>query len=622
MGRFKSDSPGGYAGKTVLIDLSRRAVEILIPASDELRMYVGGSTLAAKYLYDMTGPSTDPLGPENVLIFMTGPLTATNVTTANRHSVVSKSPLTGIWAESDAGGSWGLSLKKCGYDGIIIRGRSSAPSIILIRESGIELLDADGIWGLDTFEADRVIKEKVGPKASVACIGPAGERRVPIAGIMHDGKHARAAGRCGLGAVMGSKLLKAVAILPGAKMPQVADPARLECNLKILLPKIVQSSIRRRELGTAGGVITNAELADMPAKNWSVGRWVEGATKISGEQLKEKFLTRRYYCPGCVIGCGRVVKITRGRFSGSEAAGPEYESIAGFGTMCLVDDLEGVIAATDMCNRLGVDTISGGAAIAFAMEAYEKGLISKADTGGIALKWGDVDAVLWLIERIGYREGIGELLGLGVKRASEALGGSAKEFAIHVKGLELPYHDPRALSSLALAYATYHRGACHRGCSHTLERMPIKGLGFEKPLDRFAIDRKAEAVIKMQDYSGMFNALKLCNFIETIVDVHDVVEWLNIVTGFEYSIEEFLRAGERGFNLKRMYNVRLGVSRKDDCLPPRITTLMFDEGGATGHLPHLGKMLAEYYRMRGWSEEGIPLPSKLESLGLSRFVNC
>jgi len=402
-------------------------------------------------------------------------------------------------------------------------------------------------------------------------------------------------------------------------MPRVHSPGRLQEALKRAVPEIVRRSARRRDFGTAGGVMTNAELADMPAKNWRLGSWTEGARKISGEVLKERFLTGRYHCPGCVVGCGRVVKITGADSSASGVAGPEYESIAGLGSMCLVDDLEAVIVATDLCNRLGLDTISTGAVISFAMEAYEKGLITKGDTGGMALQWGDARAVLWLVERIGRSEGIGELLGLGVRRASECLGGLAEEFAVHVKGLELPFHDPRALSSLALAYATYHRGACHRGCSHTLERAPIKGLGFEKPLDRFAIERKAEAVARMQDYTGVFNALKLCNFIDTYVEVSDVVEWVNAVTGFDYSEQELLRAGERGFTLKRMYNVRLGMSRKDDRLPQRITSLEFEEGGAQGHLPHIGKMLADYYRIRGWSEEGIPLPSTLTSLGLSHL---
>ncbi len=608
--------PGGYMGKILLADLSISHFEVFSPTINDLRLYIGGTNLAAKYLYEMTDPQTDPLGPDNPLIFMVGPLTGTKVTTSSRHTIVSKSPLTGIWAESDVGGAWGVGLKRCGYDGLIIRGRSAAPSIIVISEDGCEIIDAGDVWGLDTFETDNTLKDRMGSKINVACIGPAGEMQVPISSIMHDGRHARAAGRCGLGAVMGSKLLKAVIVKPGTLKAIVYDQERLDNSLKKAIPVIKQKTARLRNHGTASGVIPNAELADMPAKNWSVGDWVEGARMISGEALTEQFLVKRYHCPGCVIGCGRTVKITKGAFAGTEAAGPEYESLAGLGSMCLIKDLEAVVEATDLCNRLGLDTISAGSVIAYAMEIFEKGLIGLADTGGVKLDWGNSAAVIWLLQRIANKEGIGELLGTGVKKSAELLGGLASEYAVHVKGLEFPFHDPRALSSLGLSYATYPRGACHRGCTHVLERGSLEELGFDRPLDRFGTERKAEAVIKMQDYTSNFNSLKLCSLILSAMKVGDVIEWLNAVTGFDYTQEEFLLVGERAFNLKRMYNVHCGISRKDDTLPPRITSLVFREGGAIGHAPHLGKMLSEYYHLRGWSEEGIPLPSKLRSLGL------
>ncbi len=611
--------PHGYMGRILRIDLTSGKITEQ-PLDDELaRAYIGGSGLAARILYDETSASTDPLGSENFLIFMTGPLTGTKVPTSGRHAVVAKSPLTGIWGESDAGGSWGVALKSAGYDGLIITGQASRPVYLWVHDQNVEIRDATHVWGQDTYEVDEYLKSVTDPKAAVACIGQAGERQALIANVMHDGKHARAAGRTGLGAVMGAKRLKAIVVC-GSQVPVIAEPKALQASIRRLTPLIREQTTRYWKYGTAGGVVTNAVLADIPVKNWRVGEWVDSAEKISGQTMADTILTGRYYCKHCIIGCGRVVKIAEGPYVGVDGAGPEYEAVAGLGSMCMVDDLEAIALANELCNRYGVDVISTGTCIAFAMEAYERKLITQSDTNGIALTWGDPEAVIQMVHAIGRGEGIGRLLGQGVRAAAKSIGGLASEFAMEVKGLELPYHDPRALSSLAAAYATYPRGGCHRGMSHGLERYAIPELGYDEPMDRHATEGKGAMTAITQDYYGLYNSLKLCHFIAGVVAPSDIVTWLNLVTGWDMTQEEFLRAGERASNLKRMYNLRLGLSRKDDVLPPRITTEKFDEGGSKDYLPRLGDMLDEYYKHRGWSKDGVPLPATLIALGLQQEV--
>lgn len=609
----------GYMQRILRVDLSTGKV-VEEPLDENLaRAYIGGSGLAARFLYDETDASTDPLGPDNPLIFMTGPLTGARVPTSGRHAVVAKSPLTGIWGESDVGGGWGVTLKAAGYDGIIITGQAATPVYLWVHDGTAEIRDARPFWGETTYDVDESLRNVTDPKAVVACIGPAGEKQVRYASVMHDGKHARAAGRCGLGAVMGVKHLKAVVVY-GNQVPSIAQPAELKSSIARLVPQIREKTTRYHEYGTAGGVVGNAALADMPAKNWTLGNWVRGAEKIGGDKMAETILTGRYYCRHCVIGCGRVVKIAEGPYAGVDGAGPEYEALAALGSMCLVDDLEAIAFANELCNRYGLDVMSTGSCIAFAMEAYERQFITESDAGGIRLTWGNPKAVIDMVHAIGRSEGIGRLLTQGVRAAAKSLGGLSAEFALEVKGLELSFHDPRALSSLAVAYATYPRGACHRGVSHALERYAIPELGYDQPMDRHVTSGKGSMTAITQDYHGLFNSLKLCHFVGGAVAPSDIVAWLNQVTGWNMQLNEFLLAGERASNLKRMYNLRCGLSRKDDILPARVVTEKFDEGGSKDYLPHLGEMLNEYYRHRGWSKDGVPLPAKLISLGLSQEV--
>jgi len=603
----------GFMGQLLRINLTAGQIDIEPLDTEVARLYIGGGGLAARILYDETDASTDPLGPENRLIFMTGPLTATRVPTSSRHAVVARSPLTGIYGESDSGGSWGAALKGAGFDGIVVRGCSPEPVYLFIHDGEAEILSAGDLWGRDTYDADEILKRAHGGACVTACIGPAGENLVPFASVMNDGRHARAAGRTGMGAVMGSKRLKAI-VVAGNRKPQIADDVALLESVRRLSPLIRKKRANLSDFGTAGGIVTNAALGDMPAGNWRIGEWMEGAQRLSGERMAETILTGKYHCRGCPIGCGRTVRITSGPHAGVDGAGPEYEALAGLGSLCLVDDLEAVAHANERCNRLGLDVMSTGSAIAFALEAHEQGILQSPP--GIPLEWGRADTVLDLVEEIAARRGLGELLSLGVRGAAAHLGVAEGDLALHVKGLEPAFHDPRALSSLAVAYATHPRGACHRGNSHGLERQALPELGYPQPLDRFETEGKGIAAARMQDYMALFDSLKLCQFIFASVQVADVVGWLNMVTGWQMSGDEFLRAGERMVNLKRMYNVRLGVSRKEDTLPRRFLGMALAGGGTKGFVPDLTPMLDEYYTYRGWDSEGVPTPKRLRELAL------
>ncbi|MCW4027805.1 MAG: aldehyde ferredoxin oxidoreductase family protein [Candidatus Bathyarchaeota archaeon] len=608
----------GYAGKVLRVDLTHGKLASKTFDDGVLRKYIGGSALAARVLFDETSPQTDPLGPDNLLIFMTGPLTATKVPLSGRHEVVAKSPLTGLYGESDIGGSWGTELKKAGYDGVIIEGRSDKPVYLWIYDGEAEIRDAGHLWGKDTYVLDEIIKGETGSKAAVTCIGPAGEKLAKISAIMSDGKHGRAAGRCGLGAVMGSKNLKAISVL-GSLSPDVADPEGLEKSVKELAPMIVEGTKNTHDNGTSGGMTAMEYLGDVPVKNWLVGKWEEGAEKLSGQTMTATILTGRYYCSGCIVGCGREVRIKNGKYGEVDGAGPEYETSAMLGANCLIDDLEAVAKANELCNRYGLDTISTGAAIAFVMEAYDRGLITDEDTGGVQLEWGNAESMIRMVEMIGKREGLGWLLGEGVRAASEKIGGLTHEFAIHVKGLELPAHDPRAYYSQGVSYATSNRGACHlQSLSHIFERsVTLPDLGYPEVQDRHGVEGKGELVAKVQNLMCMFDSLKVCKFIMFGgVKPKHLVNWINQVTGWEMSLKEFMKTGERIYNLKRLYNVREGLSRKDDTLPPRVLTQKKGEGGSPDNLPPLGELLSQYYQYRGWDEMGIPAKEKLMELGL------
>jgi aldehyde:ferredoxin oxidoreductase len=609
----------GYTGKILHLNLSNSKGHVEDLNEEWARQFIGGSGIGAKFLYEMTDERTNPLGPENPLIFMTGPFTGTSVPLSGRHAVISRSPLTGIFGESDVGGTWGANLKKAGFDGMIITGKSKKPIYLWVCDGKWEIRNASHLWGKDTYEVDPILKAETHDKAVVQTIGQAGEKQVLLAAIMTDGKDGRAAGRCGMGAVMGSKNLKAIVVYGTGNVP-VFDPesvARLPKEHSAFINKNAESF---RKYGTAGGVSVFEAMGTLPLQNWKfVGRWEESAAKINGFTIAQTLLSGRYFCDACVLGCGRKVKIEKGPYAGVDGAGPEYETVALLGSNCLIDDLEALCFANELCNRFGLDTISTGAAIAFGMEAYEKGLIDREDTGGTELRWGSPEALIEMIKLIGQNKGLGKILGKGVKKASEELGRNSIEFAMHIKGLELPAHDPRGYNAGAVGFATSSRGACHlSGLSHIFERLlKAPEIGIPEPMDRFQVEGKGILAAKTQNLMGMMDSLKLCKFIlfGGITLTH-IVQWYRDVTGREMTIDEFMKTGERIFNLKRLYNVRLGISRKDDTLPFRSLTFKRAGKGLTPHLPPLGEMLSEYYEYRGWSEDGIPTPEKLKELGL------
>ena len=609
----------GYIGKVLHIDLSNSKVHVEDLNEEWARQFIGGSGLGAKFLYEMTDERTNPLGSENPLIFMTGPFTGTSVPLSGRHAVISRSPLTGIFGESDIGGTWGANLKKAGFDGIIITGKSEKPIYIWVRDGKWEIRDASHLWGKDTYEIDPLLKKETHEKAVVSAIGQAGENLVSLAAIMTDGKDGRAAGRCGMGAVMGSKNLKAIVVYGTGNVP-VFDPETVAHLPKEYGAQINKNAENFRKYGTSGGLSTFEAMGTLPLQNWKfVGRWEESAERINGFTMAETVLTGRYFCDACVLGCGRMVKIEKGPYAGVDGAGPEYESLALLGSNCLIGDLEALCFANELCNRFGLDTISTGAAVAFGMEAYEKGLIDREDTGGIELQWGSAEALIEMIKSIAQKKGFGKILGKGVKRASEELGKNSIEFAMHIKGLELPGHDPRGYNAGAVGFATSARGACHlSGLSHTFERLlKAPEIGIPEPLDRFQVEGKGILAAKSQNLMGMMDSLKLCKFILFAgITITNIVKWYRDVTGREMTIDEFMKTGERIFNLKRLYNVRSGISRKDDTLPFRSLTSKRIGKGLTPNLPPFGQMLSEYYEYRGWSEEGIPTSEKLKELGL------
>lgn len=608
----------GYMGKILRIDL-KNSTTWHEPLEEKLaRMFIGGSGLGAKYLLDECEPNIDPLSPENPLIIMTGPFCGTKVPTSGRHAVVTKSPLTGAFAESDVGGTWGYKFKKAGFDGVIIKEKASKPVYILIDNGYVTIHDAADLWGKDTREVDDLLRQQHGDDVEVMSIGVAGEKLVRFAAMITDGKDARVAGRCGVGAVMGSKNLKAI-VVRGTMDVEIFDDALLSKSIKEISPKIVKSSAGMNKYGTASGVIGHESYGNFPVKNWAQGRWPEGAEKISGQKMAETILTGNYRCKNCIIGCGRKIKIESGPYAGVDGAGPEYETLGTLGSLCLIDNLEAIAYANELCNKFGMDTISAGGVIAFAMEAFEKGIITEKDTGGLELKFGNHEAMIEMIKQIANREGLGRLLGEGVRLAAEEMGGLAKEFAMHVKGLEFPAHDPRAFNGLALSYATSNRGACHLAAfSHGFERaLSMPELGYDKPHDRIAIEGKGEFIAKMQNVSGMYDSLKLCKFMwSNGMELHRLVEWVHAVTGWNYSFDEFMETGERIYNLKRLFNVKCGISRKDDTLPPRSLAQKRQGEGVTVNLPHLGQMLSDYYEYRGWSEDGIPTEETLQKFNL------
>ena len=609
----------GYTGKVLYIDLSTTVRSVQALDETTARSYLGAGGLAAHILSSMNW-DIDPLAPESRLVFFTGPLTGTPAPLCSRYTVSGKSPLTNIWGEAHASGFWGPELKAAGLDGIVIEGKAERPVYLFIHDGKVTIKDARSLWGHDTITTEDAIKAELGDSSiKVASIGPSGEKLSRMAAIIND--HGRAAARCGLGALMGAKNLKAIAVR-GKGEVKVARLKDLRPLAGTLTRLARESSAGKylKEFGTIGGMEPFHEFGDVPIKNWMQGSWEDGCSKVSGQYMNETILSSRSACKRCPIGCGRLIDVKYGPYNGLTGKGPEYETAAAFGPLCLNDNLAAVAKANDLCNRYGLDTISTGAAVAFALECFEKGLITPTDTDGLELVWGNSDAMVKMVEKIGKREGLGDLLADGTRLAAEKIGNGADAFALHIKGLELPMHDPRSFSSWAVSYGTSNRGACHiQAPTFWVERgLTFPDIGLDNPGDRFDTEGKGILTKVFQDFCEVVESAGICKFaLYGDFRSRHVLDLLRIVTGWDLDLDEVMLMGERSFNLKRLINIRCGITGKDDRLPKRILTHSLSDGGTKGYLPDQEKMLKEYYQERGWDENGIPTQEKREELSLS-----
>jgi aldehyde:ferredoxin oxidoreductase len=609
--------PNGFFGRILEVDLEAGQTRVTEFAESEARKYFLGSGLAARRLFDDFEAALGPLHPDVPLYFMSGIFTSTPLPGTSKLSVCCRSPQTGIWNEATVGGHWPAEFRRTGLDGICIVGRAAEPVYLHITAGGAEIRRAGHLWGRDAYETGDLIRSEVSKRARVATIGPAGEQGVLISSIIFDPPNTRVAARGGIGAVMGAKNLKAVVVEgdPKSRLP-LADPQGLNAHLKDEIPRIRKNTQGLHDFGTSGGVVTVEAFGDLPIRNWKLGSWTEGARRITGQTIQPGMLDHHYACYACPIRCGKIYRVAdKGLFG----HGPEYETLGMLGANCLVDDPLAIVQANELCNRYGIDTISAGAVVAFGLEAFERGLITTSETEGVPLHF-DAPSMLYLVNAIGRQEGVGRLLGKGVRQAAVELGRGAEEFAVHTKGLEYPAHDPRGHVSMALNYATAVRGACHlEALSYFLDRgVKAPDFGYVTPPDPHRSDDKPPIVVTLQNYLSVFNPLGMCKFLFLGgVGPVTIGKWLGYVCGWDVSMADVMLAGERLFNLKRMYNVRLGISRKDDVLPPRLYAGAKPDGRAKGVLPDLGNMLYHYYQLRGWDDEGLPTREKLDELGLS-----
>jgi aldehyde:ferredoxin oxidoreductase len=615
----------GYWGKILRVDLTKRTITEQKFSPDDARKWLGGSGVATKIIYDEVPAGADPLGPENVFVFAVGPFQGTGILGSGRFVACAKSPLTGIWGESMGGGFNAEELKKAGFDAVAVTGQSDRPVYVWIHDGKAELRDASHLWGKDSFETEDAIKNELGDqKIRVAPIGQAGENLVRYAGLICNHGHG-CAGRMGMSAVMGSKKLKALAFR-GTMKSSIADRNSLSAVIKELGPIIRDSEFTKsnRAYGQAMAVVPREENGLLPMKNFAQDRWPEGAVAIGAPltgagKFNEILQPIPEQCSDCVMGCHRRVKITSPEKYSMDGYGPEYETLGMMGSDCLIDNLLAINKANDLCNRYGIDTIEWGAICAFAMEAYEKGKITKEDLGGIELKWGDGDAMIALLHKVAKREGdVPKLLGEGLRIAGKALG--CPETAIHVNGAAVPAHDPRAFFSMAVETLTSTRGACHlHGYPEAIELgvpFPEGGPELSQPLDRFDSKNKGIAAAKFQDRQAVNNSLPWCFFYEfSGVTFTYLTKLLNAITGWNLTPQELLKTGERIVNLQRMFNLNQGmVPDRDEVLPKRFLQ-PHQEGGAAGKVPPVEEMLQQYYEVRGWPK-GIPSDAKLKELDL------
>jgi aldehyde:ferredoxin oxidoreductase len=608
----------GYQGKILIADLTTGTLTDESLNEQYARDFLGSTGLAARYLFDLVDEKTDPLGPENPLILMTGLLNGTSGPSVSRWGGATKSPYTRHYGDANAGAWFGAELRKAGYDGIILKGRSAKPVYLYIKDGMATLKDAASLWGLDTAKTQEEIKKSCGEKRTqIACIGPASENLVLYGNIMSEYGHSL--GRAGLGCVMGSKKIKAIAVRGNTKLP-MQDLEKFRQSAIKAMTEVKEAFLTQwmHEGGTASWVDSAIAYGDGPTKYYTAPTMPE-ATIISGATMVETCQTGHTGCFGCPIRCRKVLQIKDGKYRYEKVEGPEYESLIALGAMMGLDlDMSTAVYLNELCNQYGFDTISGGASAGYAFYLYELGIISDHDTGGLKLTWGNTDAAIELLHLIGKNKGFGAVVAEGTRRMAKKYGRPAGE-AVQTKGLELPMHDPRAYHSMGVVYATAPRGADHNksdgyqvdgGTGH-----PDLGLN---AADRWGDDR-AEMVTISQNFRALTDSLGICHFAQIPFTL--IVDMINAATGWNTNMEQLLKAGERIFQLQRALSCKLGITSKDDVLPELILRPIPD-GGQEGHVPNMEKMLPEYYAIRDWDNmTGKPSKQRLENLGMPEIAD-
>jgi len=603
----------GFSARYLEVDLGTGEVSVRGLEEELFRTYIGGTGLAAYLFLKEMDPLVDPLSPDNPLMFMNGPLTGSSFPGSGRSSVVAMSPLTGLWGECNVGGAFGAAVKLAGFDGIVFKGRAASPVLLWLDGDKAELRDASHLWGLDAYQTDERLQEELkgggGPVRTMQ-IGPAGENGVRFAAIVND--IGSVAGRCGLGAVMGNKNLKAVAVRSSGKM-EYADPAAAKEISRNLAGKLKNHLLAGtlHELGTNGALDTGMLSGDVPVKNWSVGEWMDALDTLNSFYYNDNILVKTIGCYACTVRCKRVVKVDEGPYAMLEHAGPEYETVCLMGTNLMNPSLEAVAKANDLCNRLGMDTIAMGSIIALLMEAQEKG-IAGTDLTGLDFSWGNMDTALEAIRLTAAREGFGDRMAAGSLALATELG--APELAVTVRGMDFPAHDPRGFHGYGLAYVMGTRGACHLNSVNLLVEGGMGSwpeVGLKGPYKGMTSKGKAEITWKCLSIGQLFNSLCMCEFIGAFLSLNDQVDMMRAATGFDWTLDELLSCGWRIWYLKRhILNLR-GSARNDDVLPPKAMTPT-QEGTNAGSVPNMERMLTELYELAGLDDDGKVPPSKLE----------
>jgi aldehyde:ferredoxin oxidoreductase len=610
---------GTHRGKILDVNLSTGTVKTATIEEGVLRKFIGGSGLAAKLFFDRISPDVEPLSDKNVIFLMAGPLSGTNFPTSSRIVAAFKSPQTGIWGQASAGGSFAAEMKKAGYDGVAISGASSRPLYLVIEDEKVEIKDAADLWGKDCYQTTDILKERHGAKVDMLEIGPAGENLVKYASVL-NGKWGFIS-RCGVGAVMGSKKLKAV-VVRGTGKVELASPEEYDKVRKTVLNKIKEGIQPQTiaEAGTAVALEVYAIMGILPVKHFTVGDSSIYGPKLCGGTISAQYMTKRHACLTCPIGCKRAVKVAGGPYATEEGPGPQYETIASFGSALQIDDLAAVLKMGETANRYGLDSMSCGGTIAFAMECFEKGIITSKDLDGGQLRWGNPDDVLAMIKKIATRHGFGDVLAEGSRSAAKKIGKDAESCTAEIKGLEMPQYDPRATHGHGLSFMTSNRGACHVASTiGYVEQNWVftwQDVGITGGYDPKGAEGKGELNVTCENIEMLSNSATMCRFGLMAISITDLAEALKATTGFDYDLNEIMECGERIWMLQRGLNNLMGVTSADDRMPKRMLTPHTD-GPVAGSVPNVELMLKEYYKARGLDANGRPLKEKLNSLGLS-----